>query len=101
MDQTDKDEGLEERAKADNQGQVSGRGRKEGSKFHTSAFRPRFCASLCRLMPLSQDNINEPITPESGSWKVGPGFIEVKDIVLVRLVHVSKGSWQAEFRVFA
>ena len=52
-------------------------------------------------MRLSQDNINEPITPESGSWKVGPGFIEVKDIVLVRLVHVSKGSWQAEFRVFA
>ena len=29
---------------------------------------------------------------------VGPGFIEVHDLVLVRLVHVSKGSWQAEFR---
>ncbi|KAF9644044.1 hypothetical protein BDM02DRAFT_3103514, partial [Thelephora ganbajun] len=47
-----------------------------------------------------QDNINELITPGSERWKVGPGFIEAKDLVLVRLVHVSKGSWQAEFRAF-
>lgn len=32
-------------------------------------------------------------------WRVGPGFIQPDDLVLVRLVHVSKGSWQAEFRV--
>ena len=38
--------------------------------------------------------------PGTEGWKVGPGFIQVNDLVLFRMVHVSKGSWQAEFRVF-
>ncbi|KAF9644729.1 hypothetical protein BDM02DRAFT_874158 [Thelephora ganbajun] len=45
-----------------------------------------------------RDNIDKPTTSGSERWRVGPGFIEVKDLVLIRLLHVSKGSWQAEFR---
>jgi hypothetical protein len=44
--------------------------------------------------------MNESMTPGNERWRVGQGFIQVDDLVLVRLVHVSKGSWQAEFRVF-
>ena len=40
------------------------------------------------------------MTPGTERWRVGPGFIEVKDLVLVRMVNVAKGSWQAELRVF-
>jgi len=53
-----------------------------------------------KVRDFMQENIDEPVVPGTERWKVGPGFIEVKDLVLVRMVHVSKGSWQAEFRVF-
>jgi len=53
-----------------------------------------------KVQTFVQDNINEPMTPGTERWRVGPSFIQVDDLVLVRLVHVSKGSWQAEFRVF-
>jgi hypothetical protein len=35
-------------------------------------------------------------------WSVGPGSqkIDVFDLVLVRLDHVSKGSWQAQLQLF-
>ena len=35
------------------------------------------------------------------SWSVGPGMhkIDVFDLVLVRLDHVSKGSWQAQLQL--
>lgn len=33
------------------------------------------------------------------SWSVGPRKIEVTDLVLVRLDHVSKGSWQAHLQL--
>ena len=33
------------------------------------------------------------------TWAVGPRKIEVKDLVLVKLDHVSKGSWQMQFRL--
>ena len=98
LDQTDQDQGLEERPKANNQSQVSNRSRKEGPKFHSSTSTTVFYSSFSNLTRLFQDSVNEPITPGSERWKVGPGFIEVKDLVLVKLVHVSKGSWQAEFR---
>ncbi|KAF9646795.1 hypothetical protein BDM02DRAFT_3146956, partial [Thelephora ganbajun] len=47
-----------------------------------------------------RQNVNEPITFGEERWKVGPGFIEVEDLVLVRFVQVSGASWQAELRVF-
>jgi len=34
------------------------------------------------------------------AWLVGPGKIDVFDLVLVRLDHVSKGSWQAQLQLF-
>ncbi|KAH9993734.1 hypothetical protein BJV74DRAFT_366639 [Russula compacta] len=33
------------------------------------------------------------------AWVVGPGKIDVYDLVLVRLDHVSKGSWQAQLQL--
>ncbi|KAH9967288.1 hypothetical protein BC827DRAFT_580770 [Russula dissimulans] len=33
------------------------------------------------------------------AWAVGPGAIDVFDLVLVRLDHVSKGSWQAQLQL--
>jgi hypothetical protein len=33
------------------------------------------------------------------AWLVGPGKIDVFDLVLVRLDHVSKGSWQAQLQL--
>jgi len=33
------------------------------------------------------------------AWAVGPGQIDVFDLVLVRLDHVSKGSWQAQLQL--
>ncbi len=32
-------------------------------------------------------------------WAVGPHKIDVNDLVLVRLDHVSKGSWQAQLQL--
>ncbi|KAH9967214.1 hypothetical protein BC827DRAFT_1123572 [Russula dissimulans] len=32
-------------------------------------------------------------------WAVGPGKIDVFDLVLIRLDHVSKGSWQAQLQL--
>jgi len=32
-------------------------------------------------------------------WAVGPHKIEVTDLVLERLDHVSKGSWQAQLKL--
>jgi hypothetical protein len=32
-------------------------------------------------------------------WVVGPHKIDVNDLVLVRLDHVSKGSWQAQLQL--
>ena len=39
---------------------------------------------------------NVSIVPGSERWRVGPGLIEVNDLVLVCLVNVSEGSWQPE-----
>jgi hypothetical protein len=33
------------------------------------------------------------------AWAVGPLKIDVFDLVLVRLDHVSKGSWQVQLRL--
>jgi len=33
------------------------------------------------------------------TWRVGPGRITAADLMLVRLDHVSKGSWQAQLRL--
>ena len=33
------------------------------------------------------------------AWLVGPGKIDVYDLVLMRLDHVSRGSWQAQLRL--
>ena len=33
------------------------------------------------------------------AWAVGPYKIDVFDLVLVRLDHVSKGSWQAQLQL--
>ncbi|KAH9967217.1 hypothetical protein BC827DRAFT_574723 [Russula dissimulans] len=33
------------------------------------------------------------------AWAVGPGKIDVSDLVLIRLDHVSKGSWQAQLQL--
>jgi hypothetical protein len=35
----------------------------------------------------------------SPAWAVGPNKIDVFDLVLVRLDHVSKGSWQAQLQL--
>lgn len=32
-------------------------------------------------------------------WKVGPQHIKMEDLILVSLHHVSKGSWQPQFRL--
>ncbi|KAI0060977.1 hypothetical protein BV25DRAFT_818109 [Artomyces pyxidatus] len=44
---------------------------------------------------------NRPMEEDGDSaWKVGgPGNIELYDLVLVRLDHVSKGSWQAQLQL--
>jgi hypothetical protein len=57
-----------------------------------------FHSSLSGLTRLFQENANEPILSGSEGWRVGPGALEAKDLILVRLEHVSKGSWQAEFQ---
>lgn len=51
---------------------------------------------LSDLMHLFQDMVDLPVEPGSEKWKVGPGFIEVNDLVLVHLVNVTEGSWQPE-----
>jgi len=33
------------------------------------------------------------------AWVVGPGKIDVFDLVLIRLDHVSKGSWQVQLQL--
>lgn len=33
------------------------------------------------------------------SWEVGIQHIKVEDLILVSLHHVSKGSWQPQFRL--
>lgn len=34
-------------------------------------------------------------------WKVGPGFLEARNIELVSLIRVSQGSWQPKYRIIA
>ena len=48
----------------------------------------------------SKKMLNKPL--EAGAergWKVGRQHIEVEDLILVSLHHVSKGSWQPQFRL--
>lgn len=33
------------------------------------------------------------------NWRVGAQYIKVEDLILVSLHHVSKGSWQPQFRL--
>lgn len=47
-----------------------------------------------------ENNASEPITPGCERWKVGPGFIEIKDIVLAAVVRVSMASQQPELLVY-
>jgi len=35
------------------------------------------------------------------AWVVGPNKIDVFDLVLVRLDHVTMGSWQAQFQLIS
>jgi hypothetical protein len=34
-------------------------------------------------------------------WVVGPNKIDVSDLVLVRLDHIAKGSWQAQLQLIS
>ena len=43
----------------------------------------------------------EDIESEDPAWKVGRGHITAKDLVLVLLAQVSKGSWQPLLRLLA
>ena len=43
--------------------------------------------------------IDVPIKLGSEEWRVGPGFIEANNLVLVSLVNVTEGSWQPELRL--
>lgn len=52
--------------------------------------------SLLDLLHLVQDMVSLPIEPEFEKWRVGPGFIEASNLVLVCLVNVTEGSWQPE-----
>jgi hypothetical protein len=36
---------------------------------------------------------------QESQYRIGPGYIEAAHLVLMSLKHVSKGSWQPEFRV--
>ncbi len=40
-----------------------------------------------------------PSNPADAQWRVGPGYIELKDIYLVEIRHVAKSSWQPIFEV--
>jgi hypothetical protein len=42
-----------------------------------------------KFKPIEEDD-------DGTTWRVGPGAIEFKELCLVRLDHVSKGSWQAQ-----
>lgn len=55
--------------------------------------------SLSNLLQLFQEMISVSIEPGSEEWRVGPGFVEVNNLVLVRLVNVTEGSWQPELRL--
>ncbi|TFY76503.1 hypothetical protein EWM64_g7510 [Hericium alpestre] len=47
-----------------------------------------------------QDHEHRPMEEDGEpQWRVGRGRIDVFDIVLVRLEHVSKGSWQAQLQL--
>ena len=54
---------------------------------------------LSNLLHSFQEMINVSIEPGSEEWRVGPGFVEVNNLVLVRLVNVTEGSWQPELRL--
>jgi len=43
----------------------------------------------------------EDVESTDMAWKVGQGHIRAKDLVLVSLVQVSKGSWQPLLRLLA
>jgi len=45
-----------------------------------------------------RNNKSEPVADGFEMWKVGPGFIQARDLVLVGLTQVAKSSWQAELR---
>ncbi|KAF8483974.1 hypothetical protein DFH94DRAFT_820523 [Russula ochroleuca] len=45
-----------------------------------------------------EDNVQSMEDDEDPAWFVGPRMIEDNDLVLVRLDHVSKGSWQASLQ---
>ncbi|KIJ15066.1 hypothetical protein PAXINDRAFT_11986 [Paxillus involutus ATCC 200175] len=53
-----------------------------------------FVATAIRY--LFKKNRNEAYNRDYAPWNVGPNGIQLKDIVLVAVHHVSKGSWQPE-----
>ena len=55
--------------------------------------------SLSDLLHPLQEMINVSIDPGSEEWRVGPGFVEANNIVLISLVNVTEGSWQPELRL--
>ena len=49
---------------------------------------------------LPQEHKGRPMEEDGDlAWLVGPGKIDIFDLVLVRLDHVSKGSWQAQLQL--
>ena len=49
---------------------------------------------------LAQEHKGRPMEEDGDpAWVVGAGHIDVFDLVLVRLDHVSKGSWQAQLQL--
>ncbi|KAH9983767.1 hypothetical protein BJV77DRAFT_1041289 [Russula vinacea] len=52
--------------------------------------------------PITRSKLAKNVAKSVGwdpAWLVGPRRIEVNDLVLVRLDHVSKGSWQVHLQL--
>jgi hypothetical protein len=55
---------------------------------------------ILRSHGFTQEHKGRPMEEDGDpAWAVGPHHIDVFDLVLVRLDHVSKGSWQAQLQL--
>lgn len=96
LEQANTDKGLPNTAAAHNTVQASQECREDSSTLHHG--KRLIAYSFCRYSEyrVCQDMEKRPMEDDADvRWRVGSGYIQLQDLALVGLQHVSMGSWQA------
>ncbi|KIJ62032.1 hypothetical protein HYDPIDRAFT_95443 [Hydnomerulius pinastri MD-312] len=73
--------------------------RKEKGPITKGKLAKTLAITVRRFIKEKSDKATEDEADPNPRWKVGSRHIQVEDLILVSLHHVSKGSWQPQFRM--